>query len=103
MAVPRFSLHRELEDFVNIGIPNHEALRAATSKLAEFMGETEEWGTVATGHRADLVLLSANPLNDINNSKKIEGVMVRGGWLPREAIQARLKEFATLYAGSNPN
>ncbi len=98
MAVPGFSLHRELALFVNVGIPNHETLRAATAGPAQFMGETEEWGTVATGRRADLVLLNANPLEDINNTKRIEGVMVRGRWLAGEAIQQRLDQFAEEYA-----
>lgn len=98
MSVPGFSLHHELELFVNVGIPNHEALRAATARPAEFMGETEEWGTVATDRRADLVLLSANPLEDVNNTKKIEGVMVGGRWLAGEAIQQRLDQFAKQYA-----
>ncbi len=98
MSVPGFSIHRELGEFVSIGIPNHEALRAATVKPAEFMEETEEWGTVATGRRADLVLLNANPLEDINNTKRIEGVMVRGRWLAGEAIQQRLDQFAKKYA-----
>ncbi len=99
MAVPGFSMHRELQLFVDVGIPNHEALRAATAGPAEFMGETEEWGTVATGRRADLVLLSANPLEDIGNTKKIEGVMVRGRWLADESIQQRLDQFAKKYGG----
>lgn len=97
-AMPGFSMHRELQLFVDVGIPNHEALRAATARPAEFMGETEEWGTVATGRRADLVLLSANPLEDINNTKRIEGVMVRGQWLAGEAIQQRLDQIAKKYA-----
>ncbi len=100
MAVPGFSLHRELALFVNTGIPNHETLRAATAGPAEFMEETEDWGTVATGRHADLVLLSANPLEDINNTKQIEGVMVRGLWLTDEAIRAQLDEYAAQYAGS---
>jgi len=94
MSVPGFSVHRELGEFVNLGIPNHEALRAATVKPAEFMQEAEEWGTVATGHRADLVLLNANPLENISNTKNIEGVMVHGRWLAREAIQQRLDKIA---------
>ena len=50
------------------------------------------------GRRADLVLLSANPLENINNTKKIEGVMVRGQWLTDDAIQKRLDQLAKEYA-----
>lgn len=95
-ATPGFSLHRELQLFAEVGIPNHETLRAATTKPAEFMKESGEWGTLAAGSRADLVLLKANPLENINNTKKIEGVMVRGRWLSDEAIQAQLDEIAAL-------
>ncbi len=98
MAVPGFSMHRELALFKKAGIPNYQSLRAATARPAEFMEETDEWGTVSNGHRADLVLLSANPLEDINNTKRIEGVMVRGKWLARNAIQQRLDQFAEEYA-----
>lgn len=94
MAVPGFSLHRELAEFVNAGIPNHDALRAATAGPAEFMEETGEWGMVATERRADLVLLNANPLENIHNTKSIAGVMVRGQWLAGEAIQQRLEQLA---------
>jgi imidazolonepropionase-like amidohydrolase len=97
-AMLGFSMHRELQLFVDVGIPKHEALRAATARPAEFMEETEEWGVVATGRHADLVLLSANPLEDIANTKKIEGVMVRGRWLSGEDIQQRLDQFAEVYA-----
>ena len=97
MAVPGFSIHRELGEFVNAGIPIHDALRAATAGPAAFMGETEEWGTIAPGRRADLVLLSANPLEDIGNTRQIEGVMVRGHWLTAAAIQQRLDQLATEY------
>lgn len=100
MSVPGFSVHRELAEFVNVGIPNYEALRAATARPAQFMEESEEWGTVATGRRADLVLLNANPLEDINNAKRIEGVMVRGRWLTGEVIQQRLDQIAQTHAQS---
>jgi imidazolonepropionase-like amidohydrolase len=99
MAMPGFAMHRELEEFVNAGIPIHESLRAATARPAEFMEETDEWGTIATGRRADLVLLNANPLENIGNTKRIEGVMHRGQWLTAEAIQQQLDQFAKDYAG----
>ena len=94
MVTPGFSLHDELAEFVSAGIPEIEAIRAATTRPAEFMGESDKWGAVATGQRADLMLLSANPLQDIRNSERIAGVMVRGRWLSEDAIQARLDELA---------
>jgi len=98
MAVPGFSMHRELALFANAGLSNYQTLLAATAMPAQFMEESDEWGAVAIGRRADLVLLGANPLENINNSKNIVGVMVRGQWLAKDAIQQRLDQLATLYA-----
>ena len=75
----------------------HEALRAATQRPAEFMEESDEWGQIAAGRRADLVLLGRNPLEDIGNSEAIEGVMTRGRWLTASEIQARLDRIAEKY------
>ncbi len=103
MSTPGFALHDELAELVNAGLPEIEAIRASTTRPAEFMGESNAWGAVAEGHRADLVLLSANPLTDIRNTERIEGVMVQGRWLPAEAIRSRLDELAAEYAGADPD
>ena len=100
MATPGFSLHDELAELVNAGIPEIEAIRASTTRPAEFMGESNDWGAVTPGRRADLVLLSANPLEDIRNTERIAGVMVRGRWLSAQAIRSQLDELAAQYAGS---
>ena len=52
---------------------------------------------MAVGRRADLILLTANPLDDIANTEKQAGVMVNGRWLPEEEIQQRLEAIAALY------
>jgi len=90
MSMPGWALHEELVEFVNAGIPPLEALHAATQRTAQFMEESKEWGQIAPGRRADLVLLSANPLEDIANTQLIEGVMTRGHCLQAEEIQTRL-------------
>lgn len=77
-SLPGFSLHSELEMLVRAGLPPIEALRAATVRPAEFFGLEGEMGTIETGRRADLVLLSANPLDDISNTRRIETVISRG-------------------------
>ena len=76
-----FSLHRELESLVAAGLTPYQALAAATRNPAEFLHALSEWGTIEAGKRADLVLLSANPLEDIRNTTKIEGVSIGGRWL----------------------
>ena len=62
------------------------------------VGNPEEWGTVEVGKRADLLLLSANPLDSINHTRHIEGTMVRGRWLPQAELQGMLDELVAKYA-----
>jgi imidazolonepropionase-like amidohydrolase len=85
-----WTLHRELESLVAAGLTPYQALAAATRTPAEFLGAAGEWGTVQPGKRADLVLLSANPLEDIRNTTKIEAVSVGGRWLARAALDRML-------------
>jgi len=81
LAIPGESLHRELELLVESGLSNRQALAAATLAPARFFALEEELGRIAQGMRADLVLLRANPLEDIRNTRTIEGVVSRGRWL----------------------
>lgn len=97
ITVPGFSLHRELEELVDVGMTPFEALRASTTSPFEFLGELSEAGTIETGKRADLVLLEANPLEKITNSQKIEGVMIGGRWMSKIEIQNRLEELPAFY------
>ena len=86
--VPGFSLHRELRLLVEAGLTPYEALRTGTVAVAEFLGSNT--GRVADGHAADLVLLDANPLEDIGNSRRIHGVMLRGEWHSSSDLAALL-------------
>lgn len=94
--VPGFSSHRELESMVAAGLTPFEALASATTAPAAFF-ETAAWGTIEPGRAADLVLLRANPLEDITNSRTIEGVMVRGRWLDRAELDAGLAAIEAKY------
>lgn len=76
--VPGFSLHRELELMVASGLTPYEALKTGTTAPADFLGTGS--GTVEIGATADLVLLDANPLIDIGNSRRIHGVVAAGRW-----------------------
>jgi len=89
--VPGFSLHHELEFLVAAGLTPFDALRTGTTAVAEFLGTNT--GTVAVGKDADLVLLNANPLADIGNSRRVHGVMSRGNWISYAEIEDRLKSL----------
>jgi imidazolonepropionase-like amidohydrolase len=91
--VPGFSAHRELDLLVESGLSPFEALQTGTTAPAEFLGTNT--GSVATGKDADLLLLDANPLVDISNSRRIHGVMLRGQWLPARELESRLARFRT--------
>jgi imidazolonepropionase-like amidohydrolase len=83
---PGLSAHQELQELVEAGFTPYQALLTATRNSGDFIAENvlgaPRFGTIANGAEADLVLLSANPLENINNTKSIAGVMVKGRWLP---------------------
>jgi len=94
-VVAGFAVHEELANLVACGLTPAEALRAATLTPAECLRATGEFGAVAPGLRADLLLLDADPLQDVANAQKRVGVVVRGRWLPEAELQARLEAVAT--------
>jgi imidazolonepropionase-like amidohydrolase len=89
--IPGFSLHDELANFVEAGFTPMEALQTATSNPALFL-ERNDIGAVKPGGVADLILLSANPLNDIQNTKKIHAVVINGRFLDRAALDHMLAQ-----------
>jgi len=86
VLVPGHSLQRELEAMVEAGLTRYQALEAATSAPARFMREAEDWGTVAAGQRANLLLLDANPLLGFETLGRPAGVVLRGRWLDSVAV-----------------
>ena len=88
--VPGFSIHRELELLVTMGLDPKRALQAATRNAAEAAGKLAESGTIEVGKRASLVLLNADPLAEIGNSKGIEAVILRGRLVGRAALDQML-------------
>lgn len=97
-VVPGFSIHEELQNLVTAGLRPFDALRAGTHDAAVFMGQLDSWGTVAVGKRADLVLLNANPLDDIGATRDRVGVMVNGAWHAQDALDAKLEQLAAAFA-----
>ncbi len=92
---PGSSLHEELELFVNeLGMTPAQAIECATIRPAEFLGLADSAGTVAAGKVADLVLLDANPLEDIRNLRRIRAVILRGRLFDRAGLDKLLSEVA---------
>jgi imidazolonepropionase-like amidohydrolase len=87
---PGFSLHEELQRFVASGFTPMEALQTATLNPARFLGMDDRLGTIEKGKLADLVLLEANPLDDIRNTQKIAAVVVNGRYLSRADLDKML-------------
>jgi imidazolonepropionase-like amidohydrolase len=94
VMIPGASLHEELVLLVRAGLTPAEALRSATQNPAIYFGMTDSLGTIAPGKSADLVLLDANPLTDIRNVSRVQGVWRGGRYLSRAAIDLMLEGFA---------
>jgi imidazolonepropionase-like amidohydrolase len=92
LVTPGSSIHRELELLTEAGVVPYEAIRAATVLPARFLGRQREFGSIAVGKRADLLLVDGNPAEDIRRLRDPAGVMVRGRWLPRAALQQMLQQ-----------
>ena len=97
-VIPGLSLHQELELMVASGLTPMQALQTATRTPAEFLGKLSSMGTIETGKIADLVLLSADPLENISNTKKIEVVIQGGRLLDRKALDRILLEVESAAA-----
>lgn len=92
--VPGFSLHDELRLFVEAGLTPMQALQSATRNPARFLGASDSLGTIEKGKLADLVLLDANPLKNIDNTRKISAVVVNGKYLSRATLKKLLESAA---------
>jgi hypothetical protein len=94
---PGFSLHEELGLLVRSGLTPLEALQAATYNPAEYLGALDSLGTVARGKVADLVLLDADPLRDIHNTRRISAVIANGRLYDRAALNGLLEKVAATF------
>ena len=99
---PGFSLHEELALFVKAGLTPLQALQTTTLNPARFLGRVADMGSVAEGKVADLVLLDANPLDNINNTRRIRGVLLAGRYFDRAALDRILKGVETAAAELEP-
>jgi len=89
---PGFGLHEEMTLLVRGGMSPFNALRSATYEPAAYFGMLDSAGTIAVGQLADVVLLNANPLEDIRNTRSINTVIANGRRIDRAAILERALE-----------
>src|SRR6185503_17567315 len=95
---PGYALHEELALLVEAGLDPAEALRAATLAPARFLGIEADAGSITVGKRADLVLLDADPLADIRNTRRIDAVLLCGRVLRRADLENLLDDSARTQA-----
>ncbi|MDX2071089.1 MAG: amidohydrolase family protein [Haliscomenobacter sp.] len=92
--VPGFSLRHEMKSLAEANLPPYAILRSGTANPARFFGRSGAFGTIVPGASADFILLEANPLENVSNTSKQVGVMLRGKWLSKEFIEAELEKIA---------
>lgn len=102
VVLPGYSIHEELVHLSEAGLTPFEILRAGTSDAARFLGTSDFEGTVAVGNLANLLVLHANPLEDVRHVSQQAGIMLKGQWFSASKIQEMLEERAAAYeANSN--
>ena len=92
--VPGFSIHHEIQGMLRAGLNPLQILATGTYQPARYFDQTHVFGQVKEGFEADLILLSENPFNNIENLKAIEGVFARGRWIDKKMIEDRLALIA---------
>jgi imidazolonepropionase-like amidohydrolase len=95
---PGESLHRELAEMVRAGLRPADALRAATSGAAQFLGRDHDLGTIETGKIADMVVLDGSPLENIANTQRVAAVIRGGNYLDRAALGKMLSQAKAVAA-----
>jgi imidazolonepropionase-like amidohydrolase len=96
LQIPGLGLHRELERLVEAGLTPLEALQAATLNPARVLGLADSLGTVEVGKLADFVLLDANPLDEISNTRRIRAVVADGRLYRRADLDRLVTEVGDL-------
>ena len=96
--IPGASLHQEFAELAAAGLSPLQVLQSTTLNGAEFLGRQASLGTVEVGKTADLVLLDANPLTNVAHLRRISGVVLKGRYLPKAALDAMKRGAAQAYA-----
>jgi imidazolonepropionase-like amidohydrolase len=96
-VLPGVAIHEELQHLVDAGLTPYEALRTGTVSPMEFLGMERNAGTIAVGHRADLLLVANNPLGNVAHVSQPIGVMTQGRWFSATKLQDMLDTLAESY------
>ncbi|RUO23296.1 amidohydrolase [Aliidiomarina iranensis] len=96
-SVPGFSIHHEIEKMQAAGMPLEAIYYSATVAAGDYFADNDNFGHIKADQRADFMLLKDNPLESAHALKNLQGVLVRGQWLSREAIDAKLSEISERY------
>jgi imidazolonepropionase-like amidohydrolase len=101
---PGFSIYPEMKRMADAGMTTFDVIKSGTASVGEYYKERakDAFGTVAVGQRADLILVDANPLQNLDHLEKRSGVMVRGRWLPQAEIDKQLKQIEARAAAATP-
>jgi hypothetical protein len=100
-VIPGASVHLELANFVAAGFTPAEALAAATIETARMLGLENEQGSIQVGRRADLLLLSANPLTDVGNAQARVGLVLGGRWIAERYLQSMARDLVSPGPGTS--
>jgi len=93
--VPGFSIHNEILAMQDTGLTPYEILKTGSVNVAKYFERVREFGVIATGASADFVLVEGNPLENLSNLRNVQGVMVRGEWIPKNVLQQELNRIET--------
>jgi len=88
--VPGFSIHHEIKSMHEAGMSSFEILKSGTRNVATYFNEEGKFGTISQNAAADFILIKGNPLDDLNNLKNIEGIMLGGEWIQKNKVQREL-------------
>jgi len=105
-AFPGIAVHDELKEFVELGFTPYEALKTATIEpgifIKKYIEDSDNFGLIKEGYRADLLLLDHNPIENIENTRTILGVIKNGEWYPKDSLEKEMDNLYNVYKDVSP-
>ncbi|AXT60254.1 amidohydrolase [Aquimarina sp. AD10] len=92
--VPGFSIHHEIDGMIGAGLTPLQIIQSGTINPAKFLGKEDTFGQIKVGLDADILILNANPIDNIKALQQINGVLYRGQWLSKKTIESKLEKIA---------